>query len=186
MIYKLRDLWTHACWENSHIQSLRKGGSWDTSHPGPGLGGPGLKGPGRVQVSASSLGVASWHRNQTCLQQKYQSAYSVQVIGCYFCYTAFRASSSGRFDFKKWKMYQKELYLCTEINVFLHFSYLRALILRYSNVWGPTFSEIQKHFNFRERSQSWHTILLLLSNSLNLYEFNGYLGLWSLWLQMTS
>ena len=31
---------------------------------------------------------------------------------------------------------------------------LRALILLYNNVRGPTFPEIQKHFNLRERSQS--------------------------------
>ena len=54
---------------------------------------------------------------------------------------------------KKRKMYQK-LYTSTEINVLLHFSDLRALILRYNNVRGPTFPEIQKHFNLRERSQS--------------------------------
>ena len=84
-------------------------------------------------------------------------------------------------------MYQKP-YTCTEINVSLHFSDLRALILRYNNVQGPTFPEIQKDFNLKERSQSCHTILLSLSNSLYLYEFNRYqyLGLWSLWLQMTS
>ena len=41
-------------------------------------------------------------------------------------------------------MYQKP-YTCTEINVFLHFSDLRALILRYNNVPGPTFPEIQQH-----------------------------------------
>ena len=81
-------------------------------------------------------------------------------------------------------MYQKS-YTCTEINVLLRFSDLRTLILRYNNVRGPTFPEIQKHFNLRERSQSWHAILLSLSNSLYLYEFNRYLGLWSLWLQMT-
>ena len=50
-------------------------------------------------------------------------------------------------------MYQKP-YTCTEINVLLHFSDLSALILRYNNVRGPTFPEIQKHFNLRERSQS--------------------------------
>ena len=37
---------------------------------------PGLKGPGRVQASALSFGIAPEHHNQTCLQQKYQSAYS--------------------------------------------------------------------------------------------------------------
>ena len=45
-------------------------------------------------------------------------------------------------------------YTCTEINVLLHFSALRALILQYSNVRGPTFPEIQEHFNLREWSQS--------------------------------
>ena len=54
--------------------------------------------PERVQVSALSFGITPYHRNQTCLQQKYQSAYSVQVIGRFFGYTAFRASNSGRFD----------------------------------------------------------------------------------------
>ena len=65
-------------------------------------------------------------------------------------------------------MYQKP-YTCTEINVLLHFSDLRTLILRYNNVREPTFSEIQKHFNFIEPSQSWHAILLSFSNSLYLY-----------------
>ena len=39
---------------------------------------------------------------------------------------------------------------------FYYISDLRALILRYryNNVRGPTFPEIQKHFNFRERGQS--------------------------------
>ena len=41
-------------------------------------------------------------------------------------------------------MYQKP-YTCTEINVLLHFSDLRALILQYNYVRGPTFPEIQKH-----------------------------------------
>ena len=63
------------------------------SYPAPGLGGP-----GRVQVSSLSFGIAPQHRNQTCLQPKYQSAYSLLVIGRYFCYTAFRVSNSGRFD----------------------------------------------------------------------------------------
>ena len=72
-------------------------------------------------------------------------------------------------------MYQKP-YTCTEINVSLHFSDLRALILRYNNVQGPTFPEIQMHFNLRERSQSCHTILLSLSNSLNLSEFKRLFG----------
>ena len=76
-------------------QGLRERGSGGTSYLGPGLGGPGLKGPGRVQVTALSFGIAPKHRNQTCLQQKYQSVYSVLVIGRYFCYTAFRASNSG-------------------------------------------------------------------------------------------
>ena len=75
-------------------QGLREGSSGGTSYPNLGLGGPGLKGPGRVQVSALSFGIAPEHRNQTCLQQKYQSAYSVPVIGCYFCYTVFRASNT--------------------------------------------------------------------------------------------
>ena len=70
-----------------------RGGSGGTSYQGPGL-----EGPGRVQVSALSFGIAPYHRNQTCLQQKYQSAYSVLVIGRNFCYTAFKASNSGRFD----------------------------------------------------------------------------------------
>ena len=65
---------------------------------GPGPRGPGLKGPERIQVSALSFGIAPQHRNRTCLLQKYQPAYLVQVIGRYFCYTAFRASNSGRFD----------------------------------------------------------------------------------------
>ena len=34
--------------------------------------------------------------------------------------------------------------------------------------------------------QSWYTLLLSLGNSLYLFEFNRYLGLWSEWLQMTS
>ena len=46
-------------------------------------------------------------------------------------------------------MYQKP-YTRIEINVLLHFSDLRALILRYNNVRGPTFPEIQKHFNLVE------------------------------------
>ena len=50
-------------------------------------------------------------------------------------------------------MYQK-LYTSTDINVLLHFSDSRALILRYNNVRGPTFPEIQKHFSLREWSQS--------------------------------
>ena len=41
-------------------------------------------------------------------------------------------------------MYQKP-YTCTEINVLLHFSDLRALILQYNNVRGPIFPEFQKH-----------------------------------------
>ena len=45
-------------------------------------------------------------------------------------------------------MYQKP-YTCTEINVLLHFSDLRALILRYNNVRGPTFPEVQKHLNLK-------------------------------------
>ena len=71
---------------------------------GPARGGfrsysePGLGGPGRVQVSALSFGIAPQHHNQTCLHQKYQSAYSVLVIGRYFCYTAFRTSNSSLFD----------------------------------------------------------------------------------------
>ena len=74
-------------------QGLREEGSGGTSYPGPGLGGL-----GRVRVSALSFGFVPYHRNQTCLQQKSQSAYSVLVIGRHFCYTAFRASNSGRFD----------------------------------------------------------------------------------------
>ena len=66
--------------------------------PGPLLRGARLKGPGRVQVSALSFGITPEHRNQTCPQQKYQSAYILLVIGRYFCYTTFRASNSGRFD----------------------------------------------------------------------------------------
>ena len=69
------------------------GGSGGTSYPGPGLGGP-----RKVQVSALSFGIAPSHRNQTCLPQKYQSARSVLIIGCYFCYTAFTASNSDRLD----------------------------------------------------------------------------------------
>ena len=57
--------------------------------------GPWPRGPERVQISVLSFGIAPSHRNQTCLQQKYRSAYSVGVIGRYFRYTA---SSSGRFD----------------------------------------------------------------------------------------
>ena len=60
-------------------QGLREGGSGGTSYLGPGLGGPRLKGPGRGQVSALSFGIAPLHCNQTCLQQKYQSAYSAEV-----------------------------------------------------------------------------------------------------------
>ena len=76
------------------LQGLREGGSRDTSYPGPGLGGA---------RKSSGFRVKFWYRtktsyNQTCLQQKYQSAYSELVIGRYFCYTAFRASNSGRFD----------------------------------------------------------------------------------------
>ena len=37
-------------------------------------------------------------------------------------------------------MYQKP-YTCIKINVLLHFSDLRALILRYNKVRGPTFRE---------------------------------------------
>ena len=40
--------------------------------------------------------------------------YSVSVIGRYFCYTAFRASDSGWFDWKKRKMHQKP-YTCTDL-----------------------------------------------------------------------
>ena len=72
-------------------------------------------------------------------------------------------------------MYQKP-YTCTEINVLSHFSDLRALILQYNNVRVSTFPEIQKHFNPRERSQSGNTILLSLSTSLYLYEFNKVFG----------
>ena len=129
----------------SSEQGLREGGSGGTLYPGPGLGGP-----ARVQVSVLSFGIAPQHRKQTCLQQKYQSAYSVLIIGRYFCYTAYRPSNSGRFDLKKKKLYQKP-YTCIEINVWLYFSDLRALILQYNNVRGPTFPEIQKHFNLRER-----------------------------------
>ena len=43
-----------------------------------------LKGPGRVQVYVLSFGIAPLHRNQTCLQQKYQSAYSVLVMVAIF------------------------------------------------------------------------------------------------------
>ena len=43
-------------------------------------------------------------------------------------------------------------YTCTAINVLLHFSDLRSLILQYNNVRGPTFPETQKHFNLREQS----------------------------------
>ena len=50
-------------------------------------------------------------------------------------------------------MYQKP-YTRTEINVLLHFFDLKALILRYNKERGPTFPEIEKHFNLRERSQS--------------------------------
>ena len=50
-------------------------------------------------------------------------------------------------------MYQKPC-TCNEINILLHFSDLRALILQFNNIRGPTFSEIQKHFNLREWSQS--------------------------------
>ena len=157
----------------ANTQGLREGGWGGTSYPG--LGVPGLKGPGRVQVSVLSISVAPQHRNQPCLQQKYHSAYSVLVIGRYFCYTALRASNSGRFDLKKEENVSKAIH-CIEIKVLLHFSDLRALILQYNNVWGPTFPHIQKHFNLRERSQSWLTILLSLSNSLYLYEFNRYLG----------
>ena len=78
-----------------YTQGLPEGSSGGTSYLGPGLGGPGIKRPGRVQVFALSFG---FHSNQTRLQQKYQSAYSVLVIGRYFCYTALRASNSGRFD----------------------------------------------------------------------------------------
>ena len=55
---------------------------------------------------------------------------------------------------KKGKMYQKS-YTCTEINVLLHFSDLKALILRYNNVRGPTFPEIQKQFG------SYYTTIVL-------------------------
>ena len=69
----------------------------DSVQPGPARGGfrgyivpgPGPRGPERVQVSALNFGIAPKYRNQTCLQQKYQSAYSVLVISRYFCYTAF-------------------------------------------------------------------------------------------------
>ena len=44
--------------------------------------------------------------------------------------------------------------LAPKLTFLLHFSDLRALILRRNNVRGPTFPEIQKHFNLRERSQS--------------------------------
>ena len=60
--------------------------------------GPGLNEPVKVQISSLSFGIAPQHRNQTCLQQKYQSAYSVLVIGHHFCYAAFRAFTSGQFD----------------------------------------------------------------------------------------
>ena len=45
-------------------------------------------------------------------------------------------------------MYQKP-YICPKISVLLHFSDLRALILRYNNVRGPTFPEI-KSISFSE------------------------------------
>ena len=56
-------------------------------------------------------------------------------------------------------MYQK-LYTCTEINILLHFCDLRALILQYNNVRGPTFPEKLKALVFNR------TILLSFSNSL--------------------
>ena len=74
-------------------QGQREGISGGTSYLGPDLGEP-----GRAQVSALIFRIPPKHRNQTCLQQKHQSAYSVLVIGRYFCYTTFRASNSGRFD----------------------------------------------------------------------------------------
>ena len=80
------------------MQGLREGSSGGTLYPGPVLGGHGFKRLGRVQVSALNFGITPQHRNQTCLQQKYQSAYSVLVIGRHFSYTAFRASNSGRFN----------------------------------------------------------------------------------------
>ena len=42
-------------------------------------------------------------------------------------------------------MYQKP-YTCTEINVLLHLPDLRALILRYNNVRGPTFPGNHPHY----------------------------------------
>ena len=51
------------------------------------------------------------------------------------------------------KRYQKP-YTYIEINVLLHFSDLRAPILRYNNVGGPTFLEIRKYFNLRDLAES--------------------------------
>ena len=59
-----------------------RGGSGGTWYLG--LGWPVLKGPGRVQVYVLSFGIAPLHRNQTSLQQKYQSAYSVLVMVAIF------------------------------------------------------------------------------------------------------
>ena len=50
-------------------------------------------------------------------------------------------------------MYQKP-YTSIEINVLLHFSDLRTLILQYNNVRWPTLPEMQKHFSLTEWSQS--------------------------------
>ena len=55
---------------------------------------------------------------------------------------------------KRGECIKSHICTCTEINVLLRFSDLRALILRYNNVRGPTFPEIQKHFNLREQRQS--------------------------------
>ena len=35
---------------------------------------------------------------------------------------------------------------------------MRTLILRCNNVREPAFPQIEKHFNLRKRSQSWHTV----------------------------
>ena len=82
-------------------QNLQEGEYVTELEPGPARGGFRgyiVPGPERAQVSTLIFRIPPKHRNQTCLQQKYQSAYSVLVIGRYFCYTAFRGSNSGPFD----------------------------------------------------------------------------------------
>ena len=74
-------------------------------------------------------------------------------------------------------MYQKP-YTRTEINLLLHFSDMKALILRFKQCTRAHISRDPKAFQpQRAESKLTYVALLSLSNSLYLYEFNRYLGL---------